>query len=161
MINGDGITITGTQDAVGIYAITHSQVNLTGDLGVSMSSPGAIAMATQHYDGYAPSVIAADGKMDIVGSVLSRGGLIDLNFAPGSRWYGSAGSDNVNSGHLNVTLNNSDWLIATSSNVDNLQLNNARVDLSSATDSSTYTTLTVANLLSGSGDFTLRTKYCR
>lgn len=156
VINGDALTITGTSNTYGIYSMADSQVRLTGDLSVDMGSPEGVAMATQHNDGYAPSVINADGKMAITGSIGSLGGLIDLNFAPGSRWTGHAVSDNVNGGHLNLNLTDSEWRVSSSSNVDNLQMSNSLVDLSAATDSAAYSTLTIATL-SGSGDFTLRT----
>lgn len=156
VINGDALTITGASNTYGVYSMADSQINLTGDLTIDMGSPDGVAMATQHDDGYAPSVINADGKMTIAGSVASLGGLIDLNFAPGSLWSGSAVSDNVNDGHLNLNLTDSEWRVASSSNVDNLQMSNSLVDLSAATDSAAYSTLTIANL-SGSGDFTLRT----
>lgn len=156
VINGDALTITGSASSVGVYAMSDSQVNLTGDLTITMASPDGIAMDTQHDEGYAPSVISADGKMDITGSVESRGGLIDLNFASGSTWSGAAISDNVNGGHLNVNLTDSIWNVSQSSNVDNLHMRNALVDLSAATDDDAYSTLTIANL-SGSGDFALRT----
>ncbi|HAH12154.1 MAG TPA: autotransporter outer membrane beta-barrel domain-containing protein, partial [Pantoea agglomerans] len=101
-------------------------------------------------------VITTDGKAQIVGSVLSRAGLIDLNLTSGSLWSGSASSDNVNNGHLNVNLTDSTWNVSRTSNVDNLTLSNSLVDLSAASDDATYSTLTIANL-SGSGDFALRT----
>lgn len=132
VINGDALTITGSGSSVGVYSMTDSQVNLTGDLTIDMGSPDGLAMATQHNDGYAPSVISADGKMDITGSIESLGGLIDLSFASGSIWSGSAVSDNVNGGHLNVNLTDSTWNVAQSSNVDDLQMSNSLVDLSAA-----------------------------
>ncbi|MEM6052260.1 autotransporter outer membrane beta-barrel domain-containing protein [Erwinia sp. P7711] len=156
VINGDALTITGSGSSVGVYAGTDSQVNLTGDLTIDMGSPAGIAMATQHDEGFAPSVISADGKMDITGSIESLGGLIDLSLAAGSIWSGSAVSDNVNGGHLNVNLTDSTWNVAQTSNVDDLQMSNSLVDLSAATDNDTYSTLTIARL-SGSGDFSLRT----
>ncbi|MXP50484.1 autotransporter outer membrane beta-barrel domain-containing protein [Pantoea sp. Eser] len=91
--------------------------------------------------------------MAITGSVISQGGLIDLNFASGSLWSGSAGSDHVNEGHINVNLTDSQWLVAGNSELDNLQMNHSLIDM---TDANAYSTLTVANL-SGNGDFALRT----
>ncbi|MEL8512641.1 hypothetical protein J4U56_25960, partial [Escherichia coli] len=41
-------------------------------------------IATQHDDGYAASRINASGRMLINGSVLSKGGLINLDMHPGS-----------------------------------------------------------------------------
>jgi len=156
VVNGDGLTITGSSEAAGVLALASGQVNLTNDLTIDMGAPEGTAIATRYNEGYAPGVVTADGKMAITGSVISNGGMIDLNFAAGSLWSGSASSDNIDDGHLNVSLTSSEWQVASSSNVDNLQLSNALVDLSAATDSSAYSTLTIANL-SGSGDFTLRT----
>jgi len=156
VINGDGLTITGSANSYGVYAIADGKVNLTGDLTIKMNSPDGIAMVTPYVEGYAPGVISADGKMNITGSVVSQDGLIDLSFATGSLWFGAAESDNVNSGHLNVSLTDSTWNVSQTSNLDNLQMRNALVDLTAATDNETYSTLTVANL-SGSGDFALRT----
>lgn len=156
-INGSGLTITGSADnTIGVYAMADGVVNLQDGLTIDMGSPEGIAMATQHNDGYSPSVISADGKMDINGSIESLGGLIDLNFTSGSLWSGSAVSDNVNGGHLNVNLTDSEWRVASSSALDNLQLSNSLVDLTAATDDNTYSTLTVASL-SGTGNFALRT----
>ncbi|UIL54915.1 MULTISPECIES: autotransporter outer membrane beta-barrel domain-containing protein [Pantoea] len=156
-INGENLTITGLPDStIGVYAMAEGEVNLQGDLTIDMGSPEGVAMATQHNEGYAPSVINADGTMAITGSVNSLGGLIDLNFASGSLWSGSANSDNVNGGHLNVNLTDSEWRVAGDSVLDNLQMSNSLVDLTAATDDSSYSTLTVANL-SGSGNFALRT----
>lgn len=156
-INGNGLTITaGAENTIGIFAMAEGVVNLQDALTIDMGSPEGIAIATQHNDGYAASVISAEGQMDITGSIQSLGGLIDLNFTPGSRWSGSAVSDKVNGGHLNVNLTDSEWLVASSSTVDDLQLSNSLVDLTAATDTNAYSTLTVANL-SGSGNFALRT----
>jgi len=156
VINGNALTIAGSSPSVGVYAMADGKVNLTGDLTIDMGSPDALAMSTQYYAGYAPGVISADGTMAITGSVTSAAGLIDLNFAAGSRWFGAATSDNVNGGHLNVSLTDSTWNLSQSSNLDNLHMRNSLVDLTAATDNSTYSTLTIANL-SGSGDFALRT----
>ncbi|MGC0805331.1 autotransporter outer membrane beta-barrel domain-containing protein [Pantoea agglomerans] len=155
-VNGDAMTITGPENDTGVYAMAGGKANLTGDLTIDMGSPNGIAMATQYDDGYAAGVITTDGKAQIVGSVLSRAGLIDLNLTSGSLWSGSASSDNVNNGHLNVNLTDSTWNVSRTSNVDNLTLSNSLVDLSAASDDATYSTLTIANL-SGSGDFALRT----
>lgn len=156
-INGEGLAITGAADStIGIYAMTEGVVKLQDGLTIDMGSPEGVAIATQHDDGYAASVITADGKMNITGSIQSLGGLIDLNFTSGSLWSGSAVSDKVNGGHLNVNLTDSEWRVASSSTVDNLQLSQSLVDLTAASDTNAYSTLTVANL-SGSGDFALRT----
>jgi len=156
MINGEGISVSGPDTAVGALAWDGGQISLTGDLSIKMDSPAGVAITTLYSEGFAPGVITSEGKAEITGSVMSMGGLIDLNLAPGSLWSGSAASDNVNGGHLNVSLTDSTWNVAQSSNLDNLTLGNALVDLSAATDNATYSTLTIANL-SGSGDFTLRT----
>ncbi|WP_158083431.1 autotransporter outer membrane beta-barrel domain-containing protein [Pantoea latae] len=155
VINGDGLTITTSTDAYGVYAFSNGAVNLTGETVIDVGSPQGVALATPYVAG-APGIITATGKMDITGGVISVGGLIDLDFAPASRWYGSALIDSKDQGHLNVRLSDSEWRVAASSTLDNLQLDRAQVDLSAAADNAPGTTLTVANL-SGSGDFTLRT----
>ncbi|MGC0868772.1 UNVERIFIED_ORG: outer membrane autotransporter protein [Pantoea agglomerans] len=156
MINGEGISVTGPDTAAGALAWDGGQISLTGDLSIKMDSPAGVAIATLYSAGFAPGVITSEGKAEITGSVMSMGGLIDLNLAPGSLWSGSAASDNVNGGHLNVSLTDSTWNVGQTSNLDNLTLNNSLVDLSAATDNTTYSTLTIANL-SGSGNFSLRT----
>lgn len=156
MINGEGISVTGPDTAAGALAWDGGQISLTGDLSIKMDSPAGVAIATLYSEGFAPGVITSEGKAEITGSVMSMGGLIDLNLAPGSLWSGSAASDNVNGGHLNINLTDSTWNVDQTSNLDNLTLNNSLVDLSAATDNTTYSTLTIANL-SGSGNFTLRT----
>jgi len=156
MINGEGISVTGPDTAAGALAWDGGQISLTGDLSIKMDSPAGVAIATIYSAGFAPGVITSEGKAEITGSVMSMGGLIDLNLAPGSLWSGSAASDNVNGGHLNVSLTDSTWNVGQTSNLDNLTLNNSLVDLSAATDNTTYSTLTIANL-SGSGNFSLRT----
>ncbi len=155
VINGDGLTITTSTDAYGVYAYGNGEVNLTGETVIDVGSPEGVALATPYVAG-APGIITAAGKMDITGGVISVGGLIDLDFAPASRWYGSALIDSKDQGHLNVSLTDSEWRVAASSTLDNLQLDHAQVDLSAAVDNAPGSTLTVANL-SGSGDFTLRT----
>ncbi|KAA5927428.1 MULTISPECIES: autotransporter outer membrane beta-barrel domain-containing protein [Pantoea] len=155
-INGEDISITGPDTGIGVVTWNGGQTNLTGDLSIDMTSPDGVAIATLYAEGLAPGVITSQGKAEITGSVVSQGGLIDLNLEPGSLWSGSATSDNVNGGHLNVSLTNSTWNVSQTSNLDNLTLNNSLADLSAATDDATYSTLTIANL-SGSGNFTLRT----
>jgi len=156
-ITGQNLTINGlAKSTYGVYAVAGGQIHLQGDLKIDMGSPDGVAMATEHFDGFAPGVIDADGRMNITGSVGALGGLIDLNFAPGSLWSGRAVSDNVNGGHLNIQLTDSQWRVAGDSVVDNLQMQHSLVDLSAASDDSRYATLKVANL-SGSGDFALRT----
>ncbi len=108
-ITGDSLAITGAAGARGIYAMTNSQIDLTSDLVIDMSTPDQMAIATQHDDGYAASRINASGRMLINGSVLSKGGLINLDMHPGSVWTGSSLSDNVNGGKLDVAMNNSVW----------------------------------------------------
>lgn len=156
VINGEDISITGPDTGIGVVAWNGGQTNLTGDLSIDMASPDGVAIATLYAEGFAPGIITSQGKAEITGSVVSLGGLIDINLEPGSLWYGSAASDNVNGGHLNVSLTNSTWNVSQTSNLDNLTLNNSLADLSAATDDATYSTLTIANL-SGSGNFTLRT----
>ena len=156
VINGDALTITSSTGNYGVLARSGGQVNLTNDVTIDMGSPEQLAIGTQYIEGYAPGVVTADATMKITGSMKANGGLIDLKFAPDSLWYGSAASDNIDDGHLNISLTDSAWRVAASSVLDNLELNNSLVDLSAATDTTAYSTLTIANL-SGSGDFTLRT----
>lgn len=156
-LNGKNVNIKGLADSTyGVYALAGGQIHLQGDLNIDMGSPEGVAMSTENLDGYAPGMINADGRITMTGSVMSQGGLIDLNFASGSLWAGSASSDKINNGHLNVNLNDSEWRVAGNSVLDNLQMNQSLVDLTAATDDSNYSTLTVANL-SGSGNFALRT----
>ncbi len=54
--------------------MTNSQIDLTSDLVIDMSTPDQMAIATQHDDGYAASRINASGRMLINGSVLSKMG---------------------------------------------------------------------------------------
>ncbi|MGJ0482736.1 autotransporter outer membrane beta-barrel domain-containing protein [Pantoea agglomerans] len=156
VINGEDISITGPDTGIGVVAWNGGQTNLTGDLSIDMTSPDGVAIATLYAEGFAPGVVTSQGKAEITGSVVSLAGLIDLNLESGSLWSGSAESDNVNGGHLNVNLTNSTWNVSQTSNLDNLTLSNSLVDLSAATNDTTYSTLTLANL-SGSGNFTLRT----
>lgn len=156
VITGENISVTGAAGTRGIYAMTNSRIDLTGDLTINMATADQIAIATQHNDGYAASRINAAGKMQINGGIQSRGGLINVDMASGSLWTGNAYSDNVNGGLLNVTMDNSRWNVTDDSNVDNLTLNNTAVDLSHRLSDTGYSTLSVANL-SGNGAFTLRT----
>ena len=155
-ITGDSLAITGAAGARGIYAMTNSQIDLTSDLVIDMSTPDQMAIATQHDDGYAASRINASGRMLINGSVLSKGGLINLDMHPGSVWTGSSLSDNVNGGKLDVTMSNSVWNVTSHSNLDTLALTHSTVDFASrASTTSAFTTLNVANL-SGSSTFIMR-----
>lgn len=156
VMTGDNISVTGAAGTRGVYAMTNSQIDLTGDLTINMATADQIAIATQHNDGYAASRINATGKMLINGGIQSRGGLINVDMASGSQWTGNAYSDNVNGGLLNVTMDNSRWNVTDDSNLDNLVLNNTTVDLSHRLSDTGYSTLSIANL-SGNGAFTLRT----
>ncbi|WP_313537089.1 autotransporter outer membrane beta-barrel domain-containing protein [Pantoea sp.] len=155
-INSEAISITGPDSAAGVLAEANGQINLTGDLSINMASPDGVAIAALYAEGFAPGIITSKGKAEIIGSVLSQAGLIDLNLESGSFWSGSADSDNMNGGHLNINLTDSTWNVGRSSNLDNLTLSHSLVDLSAATNDTTYSTLTIANL-SGNGNFTLRT----
>ena len=156
-ITGDNLSISGAEGTRGVYAMSNSQINLTGDLDINMASPAQLAIATQHDDGYSASRINAAGRMRINGSVYARGGMIDLAMASGSDWTGSAFTDNVNGGRLDVRLNDGTWRVTDDSGVDTLSLNNATVDLASmAPASGDFTTLNMAEL-NGSGTFIMRT----
>ncbi|PNC07591.1 autotransporter outer membrane beta-barrel domain-containing protein, partial [Enterobacter cloacae] len=156
-ITGDNLSISGAEGTRGVYAMSDSQINLNGDLDINMASPAQMAIATQHDDGYSASRINAAGRMRINGSVYARGGIIDLAMASGSDWTGSAFTDNLNGGRLDVSLNDGTWRVTGDSGVDTLSLNNATVDLASmAPASGDFTTLNMANL-DGSGMFIMRT----
>ncbi|MBA7984070.1 autotransporter outer membrane beta-barrel domain-containing protein [Escherichia coli] len=155
-ITGDSLAITGAAGARGIYAMTNSQIDLTSDLVIDMSTPDQMAIATQHDDGYAASRINASGRMLINGSVLSKGGLINLDMHPGSVWTGSSLSDNVNGGKLDVAMNNSVWNVTSNSNLDTLALSHSTVDFAShGSTAGTFATLNVENL-SGNSTFIMR-----
>ncbi|HEM6740358.1 TPA: autotransporter outer membrane beta-barrel domain-containing protein [Citrobacter farmeri] len=155
-IAGDNLTITGAAGTRGVYAMTNSQIDLTNDLVINMSAPDQMAIATQHNDGYAASRINASGHMLINGSVLAKGGLINLDMHSGSVWTGSSFSDNINGGKLDVALNNSVWNVTSHSSLDTLALTHSTVDFASrASTASTFTTLNVANL-SGNSTFIMR-----
>ncbi len=155
-ITGDSLAITGAAGARGIYAMTNSQIDLTSDLVIDMSTPDQMAIATQHDDGYAASRINASGRMLINGSVLSKGGLINLDMHPGSVRTGSSLSDNVNGGKLDVAMNNSVWNVTSNSNLDTLALSHSTVDFAShGSTAGTFATLNVENL-SGNSTFIMR-----
>lgn len=94
--------------------------------------------------------------MLINGSVLSKGGLINLDMHPGSVWTGSSLSDNVNGGKLDVAMNNSVWNVTSNSNLDTLALSHSTVDFAShGSTAGTFATLNVENL-SGNSTFIMR-----
>lgn len=136
--------------------MTNSQIDLTNNLVINMSTPEQMAIATQHNNGYAASRINASGHMQINGSVLAKGGVINLDMHSGSVWTGSSFSDNINGGKLDVTMSNSVWNVTSHSNLDTLALTHSTVDFDSrASTTSAFTTLNVANL-SGSSTFIMR-----
>ncbi|GKX61489.1 outer membrane autotransporter barrel domain-containing protein [Pragia fontium] len=153
VITGDNLTINGAAGARGVYTMSDSQIDLSGETIIHMADPAAIAIATQHNDGYSASRINAGGKMDIVGSILSQGGLITIDMQSGSQWSGGASSDNVNDGFLNIAMANSRWNMTADSNLDKLVLNNSTVDFS---EDKVGSLLTIGEL-SGNGHFILRT----
>ncbi|MGJ3351854.1 autotransporter outer membrane beta-barrel domain-containing protein, partial [Morganella sp. Je.2.23] len=144
VITGKNITVTGAAGAYGVYAMTSSQIDLTGDLTINMATADQVAIATQHNDGHTASRINATANMLINGGIQSRGGLINMDMASGSQWTGSAYSDNVNGGLLNVAMDNSRWNVTDDSNLDNLILNNTAVDLSHRLSDTGYSTLSIA-----------------
>lgn len=155
-ITGHNLSIeSGTQQRAAVTSMAGGEVDLTGDLTITMPSPEFYALAAAYTDGYAPSRINANGKLDMTGSVLSNGGQIDMTLQPGSTWTGSAYSDNLNGGYLNASLNESTWRVSDTSVLDLLALNQSSVDFTQSNSTAGYTTLTVADL-KGSGDFTLR-----
>lgn len=138
-----------------LYAMTGGEINLTGNVDIAMASADQFAIATQYNEGYAQGVVNIDGKLNMTGSVYSRGGFVDLALQPGSVWQGAAISDGVNKGYLNTTLDKSDWYVSANSNVDRLNMNKGRIDFTRSISASDYSTLTVADL-SGSGNFNMR-----
>ena len=138
-----------------LYAMTGGEINLTGNIDITMASPDQFAIATQYNAGYAQGVVNIDGKLNMTGSVYSRSGFVDLALQPGSVWEGAAISDGLNQGYLNTTLNKSDWYVSANSNVDRLNMNKGRIDFTRSISATDYSTLTVADL-SGSGNFNMR-----
>ncbi|MEB6223425.1 autotransporter outer membrane beta-barrel domain-containing protein [Pantoea anthophila] len=138
-----------------LYAMTGGEINLTGNVDIAMASADQFAIATQYNEGYAQGVVNIDGKLNMTGSVYSRGGFVDLALQPGSVWQGAAISDGVNKGYLNTTLDKSDWYVSANSNVDRLNMNKGQIDFTRPISASDYSTLTVADL-SGSGNFNMR-----
>lgn len=138
-----------------LYAMTGGEINLTGNIDITMTSPDQFAIATQYNAGYAQGVVNIDGKLNMTGSVYSRSGFVDLALQPGSVWEGAAISDGLNQGYLNTTLNKSDWYVSANSNVDRLNMNKGRIDFTRSISATDYSTLTVADL-SGSGNFNMR-----
>ncbi|MWT91416.1 hypothetical protein GP954_41165, partial [Escherichia coli] len=65
-------------------------------LRVSRAQLHVILRRTDDWKDGRRSRINASGRMLINGSVLSKGGLINLDMHPGSVWTGSSLSDNVN-----------------------------------------------------------------
>ncbi|MTH48943.1 autotransporter outer membrane beta-barrel domain-containing protein, partial [Escherichia alba] len=59
VISGEDLTITGAAGSRGVYAMTGSRIDLTGDLAVNMADATQMAIGTQHNDGYAASRINA------------------------------------------------------------------------------------------------------
>ena len=156
LLRGHNLSITGAESTRGALAMLDSQIDLTGDLRIIMATPEQWAMSTQHTNGYAASRINASGRMDIYGTVASRGGKIHLDMASGSVWTGTAFSDNVNGGELMVAMNNSRWNVTGDASLDQLSLTHSTVDLASrAAAPDTFTTLNVANL-SGNSTFVMR-----
>lgn len=138
-----------------LYAMTGGEINLTGNVDIAMASADQFAIATQYNEGYAQGVVNIDGKLNMTGSVYSRGGFVDLALQPGSVWQGAAISDGVNKGYLNTALDKSDWYVSANSNVDRLNMNKGQIDFTRSISASDYSTLTVADL-SGSGNFNMR-----
>ncbi|SUB82712.1 P.93 [Pragia fontium] len=153
VIKGDNLTINGAAGTRGVYAMMNAQIDLTGDTTIHMANPADMAIATQQDDGYRASRINADGKMDIVGGILSRGGLINIDMQSGSQWTGRAYSDHINGGALNITMTDSRWNITEDSNVDKLILHNTTIDFN---EDKAGSVLTVGDL-SGNGSFVLHT----
>ena len=63
-VNGDAVTITGPENATGVYAMAGGKANLTGDLTIDMSSPDGITARKE-------------GRIDF--NLLAIGQLMDLH----------------------------------------------------------------------------------
>ena len=151
-ITGDNLTVNGAVGSRGVYAMTDSQIDLTGNTVIKMADPSGMAIATQDNTGYAASRINASGLMDIQGGILSRGGMINIAMSPGSTLTGATLSDGVNGGELNMAMTNSNWTMIADSNVTKLALNDSTVDYA---EDKTGSILTVGDL-SGNGTFIMR-----
>lgn len=154
-LTGNNIGIHGATGTIGSYATYDSQIDLTGDLNIIMASSAQPALATQHSEGFAASRINGTGKMLINGGIVSSGGMINMDMTSGSVWSGSAFSDNINGGYLNVRLTESDWNVASDSTLDRLSLLHSTVDFTKPLSEKGYTTLTTKNL-EGKGSFVMR-----
>ncbi|GKX61490.1 outer membrane autotransporter barrel domain-containing protein [Pragia fontium] len=152
-ITGDNLTIKGAVGNAGVYAMTDSQIDLTGNTIIHMATSNDVAFSTQHNNGYAASRINATGKMTIQGGIRARGGIIHVDMDSGSYWSGHAYSDNINGGELNISMADSRWNMTADSNLDKLVLNNSMVDFS---EDKVGSLLTIGEL-SGNGHFILRT----
>lgn len=153
VIRGDNLAITGNSSAIGVHALTGSEIELTGKTVIRMASPLGMALSTQHNPGYHASRISLSGLIDIVGSVEAAGGIIDLAMAPGSQLTGGVARDGVNGGYLNIRMEQSQWNMPADSVVDNLTLHNSTVNFTAGEAASR---LTVGNL-AGNGTFALTT----
>ncbi|GLR07694.1 outer membrane autotransporter barrel domain-containing protein [Mixta theicola] len=152
-VQGDNLAITGNSGTIGVYAMSDSEVDLTGKTEIRMASPLDMALGTQHNSGYRASRISLSGLIDIVGSVNAAGGKIALDMAAGSQLTGVTASDGVNGGYLNMKMDHSQWNMPGNSVVDHLTLNNSTVNFMAGEAGSR---LTVGNL-AGSGTFALMT----
>lgn len=155
IISAENINIVGGDGSVGVYAMTGSEISLAGTTSILLSSSKQIAIGTQYNAGYSASNISGQGLFNIIGSIYSRAGVIDLDFLSGSKWIGSAYTDNVNSGLLDISLTDSIWQVTNNSSVDNLELANSTVEMTGSDNDSEFTTLSLSSL-SGNGTFIQR-----
>jgi len=152
-VRGDNLSITGNDGSIGVYAMTGSDIDLSGKTTITMASPLETAIGTQHNEGYRASRITLSAQADILGSVRAAGGQISLDMSEGSRLTGATASDGVNGGYLHIRMDRSRWNMLADSVVDDLTLNNSTV---SFTAPEVGSRLTVGNL-AGSGTFALKT----
>ncbi|WP_275553412.1 hypothetical protein [Mixta sp. Marseille-Q2659] len=68
-VQGDNLSITGNDGSIGVYAMTASDIDLTGKTVINMASPLETAIGTQHNEGYRASRINLSGQADIFGSL--------------------------------------------------------------------------------------------
>jgi outer membrane autotransporter protein len=152
-VQGDNLSITGNNGSMGVYAMTGSDIDLTGKTVITLASPLETAIGTQHNDGYRASRINLSGQADILGSVRAAGGKIALDMTAGSQLTGAAASDGVNGGYLHMRMDRSRWNMPADSVVDDLTLDNSTVNFTAPAVGSR---LTVGNL-AGNGTFALKT----
>ncbi|WP_368900460.1 pertactin-like passenger domain-containing protein, partial [Mixta calida] len=152
-IMGDNLSIVGNTATTGAYAMSDSEIALTGKTVIRMASPLEIALGTEGSEEAGAGRITLNGQADIVGSVRATGGAIALDMASGSQLTGVAFSDSANGAILDMKMDQSRWSMVADSVVDSLTLNDSTVDFANDV---VGTRLTVGEL-AGSGTFAMKT----